>query len=77
MKGPEMSNSNEEAWGCAIAIIAAILLLVFVAGFKFGSGMGGRMLGQDEMRFEAVKAGAAEWVIDADQSMKFQWKSCK
>lgn len=51
-----------------IALIAALVILLFFGGV--GSG-------RKEIQMEAVKAGHAEWVPNADGTTSFRWRECK
>jgi len=52
------------------SVIYVMGFLIFVFGTLFGN-----FLGMAQREKDAIKAGVAEWVADADGNAKFQFKT--
>lgn len=64
-----MSDDAEAAWVCTFMV----LICMFV-GFLIGGAVGSCSTSAD-IKNQAVKAGAAEWVANDAGAAQFQWKA--
>lgn len=55
---------------------AMLYFLCVMLGIIIG-GIPGGCSGVNQMKYEAVREGHAEWVADASGMAQFKWKECK
>ena len=59
------------------AFTAGIFVLVVTVSLLVGGLLlAGTKIGRTEIRLEAVKKGHAEWLVDNERLVKFEWKKC-
>ena len=67
-----MNNESEKSlWVELLLLSMLVIVLVCCAVF---TGVG-KSYGKNEIMKEAVEAGVAEWTVDKDGCVKFQWIS--
>ena len=65
------SESEKSLWVELLLLFILVVILVCCAVF---TGVG-KSCGKNEMMKQAVEAGVAEWTVDKDGCVKFQWIS--
>ena len=65
------SESEKSLWVELLLLFILVVILVCCAVF---TGVG-KSYGKNEMMKQAVEAGVAEWTVDKDGCVKFQWIS--
>ena len=65
------SESEKSLWLELLLLFILVVILVCCAVF---TGVG-KSYGKNEMMKQAVEAGVAEWTVDKDGCVKFQWIS--
>ena len=68
MKDVDIEGSDD---GSTVAIVAGSVLLI--AGIAVGTILG-LIAGEERTKITAVKAGAAEYYLDANHNRQFRWK---
>ena len=65
------SESEKSLWVELLLLFILVVILVCCAVFTWV----GKSYGKNEMMKQAVEAGVAEWTVDKDGCVKFQWIS--